>query len=59
MGLPTVAATIYNGAFTDPDHAAAVRTALRIYDHEIIDAGLDRGLPVLDLRRICSEPEDY
>lgn len=59
LGLPTVLCTVYGGAFVDPAEARAVETALRVFDHEILDAGLRHGLPVLDLRRVCDQPEDY
>ena len=59
LGLPTALCTVYQGAFEDPGEAAVVETALRIFDHEILEAGLDRGLPVIDLRRVCDQPEDY
>jgi hypothetical protein len=59
LGLPAVICTVYGGAFPDPREAAAIETALRVFDHEILEAGLDRGLPVIDLRRVCSEAADY
>jgi hypothetical protein len=59
VGLPTIVCTVYNGAFEDPTQAFAVETAMCIFDHEILLAGLDRGLPVVDLRRVCSSRADY
>jgi hypothetical protein len=59
VGLPTVVCTVYGGAFDDPAEAATIETALRVFDHEILSAGLDRGLPVVDLRRACSSADDY
>jgi lysophospholipase L1-like esterase len=59
LELPTSICTVYHGAFQDPREARAVAHALRVFDHEIVEAGLDRGLPVVDLRRVCSEPADY
>lgn len=59
LGLPTVTCSVYNGSFPDPDEARVIETALRVFDHEILEVGLDHGLPVVDLRRVCSEPEDY
>lgn len=59
LRLPTVACTVYDGAFHDPTEAAVVRMALRVFDAEITEAALDRGVPVLDLRRVCDEPADY
>ena len=59
LELPTVVCTVYHGAFPDPTEARIVDTALRVFDHEILEAGVDRGVPVIDLRRVCSAPEDY
>ncbi len=59
LGLPTVICSVYNGSFPDPERARVIETALRVFDHEILEVGLDHGLPVVDLRRVCSEPEDY
>ena len=59
LGLPTIVCAVYNGAFPDPAEATMLAGALRIFNHEMIEAGLDRGLPVLDLRRVCNEPGDY
>ena len=59
LGLPTIVCTVYNGAFEEPAQAFAIETALCIFDHEIVQAGLERGLPVVDLRRVCSSRADY
>jgi hypothetical protein len=59
VGLPTVICTVYNGAFDDPEQAFVIETAMCVFDHEILVAGLDRGLPVVDLRRVCSSRADY
>lgn len=58
-GLPTVLCTVYQGHFQDEREAETIETALRIYDHEILNTAVDRALPVIDLRRVCTEPEDY
>ena len=58
LRLKTVLCTVYNGAFPS-DEARVIEAALRIFDHEIIEAGLARGVPIIDLRRVCSEPSDY
>jgi hypothetical protein len=59
LGLPAVICTVYNGAFEDPTQAFVVETAMCVFDHEILVAGLDRGLPVVDLRRVCSSKADF
>lgn len=57
--LPTVACTVYAGAFDDPTEAAVIEAGLRIFDHEIISAAQDRAVPIVDLRRVCNAPEHY
>lgn len=59
VGLPTVVCTVYNGAFPEPDEARVIETAMRIFDHEILDAAAERRVRVVDLRRVCDEPADY
>lgn len=39
--------------------AGVIEAALRIFNHEIIEAGLDQGLLVVDPRRVYSEPGEY
>lgn len=58
LGLPTVVCTIYNGAFPEPA-GRWVRAALRMVNDSIFQAAFDHGVPVIDLRRVCTEPEDY
>ena len=57
--LPLTVCTIYNGAF--PDHALQRRAtvALTVFNDAILRVAFERGLPVIDLRLICSEPTDY
>ncbi len=57
--LPLVICTVYNGAFEDASYQAMVETALRVFDQEIVDAGAERGVPVVELRRVCASPDDY
>ena len=58
-GLPTVVCTVYEGWFTDPTEREVTRTALKIFDDAILQAGWDRRTPVVDLRRVCTEARDY
>ncbi len=58
-GLPPVICTVYNGAFEDPAYHAMVETALRVFDQEIVNAGVERQVPVVDLRSVCASPDDY
>lgn len=57
--LPLVVCTIYNGNFPDPGYRQRVAFALSGFNDAIIRLALEHRLRVLDLRRICSDPEDY
>ncbi len=53
---PTVICTIYDAI---PDIGRDAVTALSIFNDSIIRAGIDAGLPILDLRFVCNESRDY
>ncbi|HSM05118.1 MAG TPA: SGNH/GDSL hydrolase family protein, partial [Longimicrobiales bacterium] len=57
-GRPAVVLTIYDGWF-GPDEAPMLRTALRSFNDVIIGEATSRGLPVIDLRRVCTRASDY
>ena len=57
--LPTTLCTIYNGNLGDPLTQRLAQTALTLFNDAILRAALHHGLPVIDLRAVCSEPEDY
>ncbi len=57
-GLPTIACTIYNGAFPEPE-GRIIRGAVRLFNDSIFQAAFDAGVPVIDLRRVCTESGDY
>jgi lysophospholipase L1-like esterase len=58
-GLPTLVCTIYHGNFPEPHFQVVTATALAVFNDAIIRAAWSAQLPILDLRRVCSEPEDY
>jgi GDSL-like lipase/acylhydrolase family protein len=58
-GLPTLVCTIYNGNFPDPHLQAVTATALAVFNDAIIRAAWSARLSIIDLRPVCSEPEDY
>jgi hypothetical protein len=58
-GLPLTACTIYNGNFPDPAYQRLVTTALALYNDAILRTAIAHRLPVIDLRAICTRPEDY
>jgi lysophospholipase L1-like esterase len=58
VGLPTAVCTIYDTPSTAPNHRI-IRTALALFNDIITRAAFSEGLPLVDLRLICSEDEDY
>ena len=58
LGLPLVVCTIYNGNL-DASQRHAARAAVAIFDDAIQRAARARGLPVIELRFVCTEPADY
>jgi hypothetical protein len=58
-GLPFGICTIYNGCFPDKSYQRIASLALAIFNDVIIRIAIERGLAVIDLRQICSTPQDY
>ena len=56
FGIPLAVATIYDAV---PGLAAGLRCALAPFNDVILREAVARGLPVLDLRLVCPDPEDY
>lgn len=57
--LPTAICTIYDARFPDPQEQRLVVTALSIFNDVITREAFARRLPLIDLRLICNEPDDY
>jgi hypothetical protein len=57
--LPTALCTIYDARFPDPQEQRLVVTALSIFNDVITREAFTRRLPLIDLRLICDEPDDY
>jgi lysophospholipase L1-like esterase len=57
--LPTVVCTIYNGAFESVQEQKVMTTMARLFNDVIIQCANDSDCPVIDLRTICTEREDY
>jgi hypothetical protein len=53
---PLLVCTIYDRV---PGLPAELRTALSLFNDVILRAAIQHALPVLDLRMICTEPDDY
>jgi hypothetical protein len=58
-GLPLAVCTIYNGCFPDPKYQRAASVALAIFNDVILRVAIEHNLPVIDLRLICTHPDDY
>jgi hypothetical protein len=50
---------VYDPCFPDPLMQRLTTTALNIFNDCILREAITHGLPVLDLRLICSEAGDY
>jgi hypothetical protein len=54
----TTLCTVYNGNLEEP-RATLARVGLTIFNDVILRVAFERRLDVVDLRLVCSEPEDY
>jgi GDSL-like Lipase/Acylhydrolase family len=57
--LPLTLCTIFNGSFPDPDFQQIISTALMVFNDVILRVAIEFGIPVIDLRFVCSSPADY
>lgn len=57
--LPLVICTIYNGNFENARYRKLVRSAVALFNDAIIRTAVDYKLKAIDLRLVCSRPEDY
>jgi hypothetical protein len=57
--LPLTVCTIYNGNFDDPVYQRLASTALMVFNDAILRVAFEHGLSVIDLRFVCSSPDDY
>lgn len=58
-GLPLGVCTIYNGCFPDKSYQRIASLALMVFNDVILRVAIERGLQVIDLRLICTQPADY
>ena len=56
VNKPLMVCTIYDSV---PGLTSSLKTALTLFNDVILRAAIDNALPVLDLRIICCEAEDY
>jgi len=57
--LPTILCTIYNPVFPDPVTQRLATTGLMVFNDGIIRLAAGSGVPLIDLRLVCSEPADF
>ena len=58
-GLPTAICTIYYPRFPEAALQKVAVAALSVFNDSIVRAAFEHGLPLLDLRLICTEEADY
>jgi hypothetical protein len=58
QGLPTWCCTIYNGML-DPPYDTVAPVAAALFNDCIYRVAGEFGVPVIELRRVCTAPEDY
>jgi GDSL-like Lipase/Acylhydrolase family len=58
-GLPTAVCTIYDPRFPDSARQRVAAAALPLFNDVITREAFGRGLPLVDLRLVCSDDADY
>jgi hypothetical protein len=58
-GLPVTVCTVYNGHFPDPTLQRRVQAALALFNDAILRTAFAARLRAIELRQVCTEPEDY
>ena len=59
LQLPLTLCTIYDGCFPDAEFQRLASTALMVFNDAILRVGIEFGLSIIDLRFVCSSPNDY
>jgi hypothetical protein len=57
--LPLAVCTIYNGCFPDRGYQRIATLALALFNDVILRVAIEKALPVIDLRLICTDAADY
>ena len=57
--LPTALCTVYDPRFPDPARQRVAVAGLALFNDVITREAFGRGLPLVDLRLVCSEDADY
>lgn len=59
LGLPFGVCTVYYPNFPDPALQRIASAALAVFNDVIANEAFAAGVPLVDLRLVCSEPADY
>jgi hypothetical protein len=59
VGLPLAVCTVYNGCFEERSFQRVAATTLTVFNDAIIRVAIEHSLPVIDLRSVCVNAEDY
>jgi hypothetical protein len=59
LNLPLVVCTVYHGNFPDRNYQQRVVVALTLFNDVIIRVAIENRLKVIDLRLVCTSPDDY
>jgi hypothetical protein len=59
VGLPLAVCTVYNGCFEERSFQRVASTTLTVFNDAIIRVAIEHSLPVIDLRSVCVNAEDY
>jgi len=57
--VSAVLCTIYDGNLPDPELQRRASTALTIFNDVILRTAAAEGIPVVELRNVCTESADY
>jgi lysophospholipase L1-like esterase len=57
--LPTAVCTVYYPNFSDPVFQKLATAALSAFNDVITREAIAAGVPLIDLRLVCDEPDDY
>jgi hypothetical protein len=56
---PLIVCTIYNPKYSETGLQTLAETGLSFFNDVIVEEALKRNLPIIDLRKVCSEPEAF
>lgn len=57
--LPLTVCTVYNGNFPDAGYRIVTTSAIALFNDAILRSAVEHKLKAIELRLVCSRPEDY